>query len=85
MKYVIRYQGLAGEAVHGSNVLVGAYLRWFDVESHNGQGEAWWTNYAWEAFRFDTFDAAAAAWRAVPASRPTRPDGQPTGHCLRSR
>lgn len=75
--YVIRYQGLVGRAAIPGRVPIGAYLRSFDVEAHDGRGEANWTMLPQQAMKFRDAAAATWAWRTRSAKRPNRPDGRP--------
>jgi hypothetical protein len=70
--------GLAGIALHGGNrVPVGAFLKSYDPEAHDGQGWAKWTTDPDDALLLADAVAAMQLWQTVPASRPVRPDGKP--------
>jgi hypothetical protein len=56
---------------------VGCYLASYDPEANDGNGIASWTPDPAEAMTFPTTEEAAGCYRAVPASRPLRPDGKP--------
>lgn len=53
------------------------YLASYDVDAHDGQGSAQWTDSIEEALRFADGAAAMAAWRSQSTLRPLRDDGQP--------
>jgi len=55
----------------------GQYLRSYDPEAHDGQGNAVWTADLAEALRFDSKPDLMRCWQQVPRSRPRRPDGRP--------
>jgi hypothetical protein len=55
----------------------GQFLRDFDFEAHDGQGEIDTTTDIALAKRFDDVAAALAFAHRSPACRPTRPDGRP--------
>jgi hypothetical protein len=74
---VIVYAGTAGRAHGTGTVRPGAYLKSCDLEYADGAGLVTWTNSAAEAMVFGSFREAFEAWRAVPKSRPLRPDGEP--------
>jgi hypothetical protein len=54
---------------------VGQLLAAYDPEAHDGQGWAEWTSDPVKAMTFADMSAALDCWRAVPVSRPRRPDG----------
>ena len=56
---------------------VGAYLGSYAPEANDGWGDASWTSDPAKALVFDNAAAAMEFYRAVPANRPTRPDGKP--------
>jgi len=77
-RIVIRCLALQGIARHpGRRNPAGQYLRAYDPEAHDGQGEARWTADPAKAMVFPSKPAAWALYTAVPTARPTRPDGQP--------
>lgn len=53
------------------------WLAGFDVEAHDGMGEAWYTEYPQAALTWPDTASAMAAWRSVPEARPVRDDGRP--------
>lgn len=53
------------------------WLAGFDVEAHDGRGEASYTNDREEAYRFVDAHDAMREWRRIPTVRRTRPDGRP--------
>lgn len=55
----------------------GVYLKAFDHEAHNGQGEAAYTVKIEEAMRFADHPEAWEFWKRIPKCRPLRPDGKP--------
>jgi hypothetical protein len=56
---------------------VGCYLKSYDPAAMNGFGLAKWTTSPAGALRLPSRAAAFELWRAVPANRPVRGDGQP--------
>lgn len=77
MSTLIVYAGSAGRADGTGTVRPGAYLRACDLEHSGGRGLVTWTPDRSQALAFASFREAFEAWRAVPASRPLRPDGEP--------
>lgn len=73
---VIRVLELAGHVIGPSDVASG-YLKSFDPEAHDGQGDAVLTDEVSEAMKFDTFTEAYEFYHSVPMSRPIREDGRP--------
>jgi hypothetical protein len=59
------------------DISVGWYLAAYDPEANDGNGMASWTPDPYKALTFATGIEAAACYRAVPRSRPVRPDGKP--------
>lgn len=55
----------------------GHYLKSYDPEAFDGRGDAEFTTTRSEAMRFSDAGEALELWRAVPKSRPVRPDGKP--------
>lgn len=55
----------------------GQYLKRYDPEAHDGQGEVIWTSDPGQAATFADIIAAHACWTQVPRSRPVRGDGRP--------
>jgi hypothetical protein len=74
---VIVYAGTAGRAHGTGTVRPGAYLKACDLEFAGGTGLVTWTSDKSQAMVFASFAEAFEAWRAVPESRPLRPDGEP--------
>lgn len=72
---IISCVGLGGTI--GGDWPVGAYLAGYDPEANNGWGDAAWTADPAHAKVFGSDADAIEAYRAVPANRPTRPDGKP--------
>lgn len=64
-------------ATFGGDWPVGAYLAAYDPEANGGWGDAAWTADPAEALVFPGMEAAHECYRAVPVSRPVRPDGKP--------
>lgn len=77
MSVVIVYAWTEGTDGGTASIPAGAYLKAFDVEGAAGAGLVSWTADKSEALVFGSFIEAFEAWRAVPASRPLRPDGKP--------
>jgi hypothetical protein len=75
MSVVIVYAGTEGLAC--GPVPAGSFLKAYDPEAMDGYGLASWTGDKAEALVFGSFGEAFDAWRAIPASRPLRPDGKP--------
>jgi hypothetical protein len=69
--------GWAGPAEAGARDPSGEYLESYDPEARDGHGLIYWTPDPVRALVFPTFAAAFGMWRAVPACRPVRWDGQP--------
>jgi len=59
------------------NSLLGEYLQSFDVEAHDGRGEANFTADIAKAMRFEDHTAAIEAYRTQSKTRPLRRDGKP--------
>jgi hypothetical protein len=57
--------------------VVGMWLKWFDVEAHDGQGDAHFTDRRESALKFETVAEAFEAWRTQSRVRPLRADGHP--------
>jgi hypothetical protein len=58
--------------------VTGQYLKSYDPEARDGEGEVTWTPDRGLAMTFPDVAAAHACWTQVPRSRPVRPyDGQP--------
>lgn len=72
MSTVIVYAGPAG-----GPAVPGSFLRSYDLEAAGGRGTATWTSDKSRALAFSSFIEAFEAWRAIPESRPLRPDGEP--------
>lgn len=58
-------------------VPVGCYLASYDPEANDGNGMASCTSDPAQAMTFHTAEEAVACYRAIPRSRPARPDGKP--------
>lgn len=58
-------------------VPVGIYLASYNPEGAGGNCIAKWTPDPKQAMTFETADAAAACYHAVPHNRPLRADGKP--------
>lgn len=76
-EFVVRFQGMAGTVQHGIPPQIGAFVKSWDAEAHEGRGEVEWTIEPSEALKFRSQIAAYDAWMTVPASRPVREDGKP--------
>lgn len=68
---------LWGDAFGNATPADGQYLKDFDFEAHDGQGEITMTPDIAEAKGFADFPEAHAFWKRSPECRPTRPDGKP--------
>jgi hypothetical protein len=68
---------LRGTADGGRTPYDGQYLKDFDFEAANGQGEITMTPDLGQAKRFPNFMAAITYRNTVPKCRPLRPDLQP--------
>jgi hypothetical protein len=75
-EFVVRFEGMAGTVAHGPTPPIGAFVKSWDAEAHDGRGDVEWTIEPSEALRFRSQMDAFEAWMTVPASRPTRPDGK---------
>ena len=67
-------------------VPVGSYLAIYNPEGDHGNGIAEWTRDPAQAMTFETAEAAAACYRAIPHNRPLSPGRQaepPTDHVQR--
>jgi hypothetical protein len=53
------------------------YLRWYDPEACNGEGESEWTPIKAEAIRFENVVQAYRYWTQVARKRLRRPEGTP--------
>ncbi len=67
--------GLADGRTDG--IPVGCYLASYDPEADGGNGMASWTSDRAQAMTFHAAEDAVACYRAIPRSRPARPDGKP--------
>lgn len=56
--------------------VTGQYLKRYDPEAHDGEGEAVWTADPGQAMTFRDIAAAHACWAQVPRSRPRQADGK---------
>lgn len=54
----------------------GLYLTGYDPEAHDGRGSCTWGDRE-DAIVYPGFKEAFETWRAIPKSRPRRPDGKP--------
>ena len=79
MSFVMKCAGLAGVArAPAKAVPVGQYLKRYDPEAFDGQGDAEWTAKLADAIRFPDQVAAMRLWATQPKARPVRDyDGQP--------
>lgn len=69
--------GSAGGVIGDDGEDVGKYLAAFDLDAHDGYGEASWTSDESAAIRFDDLGHAFATWTRQSTVRPTRPwDGK---------
>jgi hypothetical protein len=55
----------------------GQFLKSFDHEAHNGQGDGVFTKKLERAKRFDSREELFAFWQKQSTVRPLRPDGEP--------
>ena len=55
----------------------GVYLRSFDHEAFDGQGNADFTDEIADAMRFADHGKAMEFWNRIPKCKPLRPDGKP--------
>lgn len=53
------------------------YLATFNIEAHDGRGDAVYTLDIAHAYKWDSMEDLMAAWKAQPKARPMRPDGKP--------
>jgi hypothetical protein len=53
------------------------YLKSYDIEAHEGRGDAELTADPSEAVRFDDMAHGMAVWRTQSVTRPLRDDGKP--------
>jgi hypothetical protein len=53
------------------------YLKAFNIEAHDGRGEADWTEDPTEAMQFDSSAEAMRVWNTQSEVRPLRQDGKP--------
>jgi len=77
MTYVLRLCSVEGRVVSPAPVCIGQFLASFDVEAHDGRGEAQFTADINRAMYFSTHVAAFEAWNTRSRTRPTRADGKP--------
>lgn len=68
---------LRGTALMAPTGFDGWYLKGFDFEAHDGQGEVDLTPKLADAKVFEDAAEAFAFYRRSPDCRPTRPDGKP--------
>lgn len=73
MPYAIECWGMGD----GSSGPVGQYLERYDLDAHEGLGQAWWTTDADKAMKFATPALAMEAWRSTSSVKPVREDGRP--------
>lgn len=66
----------AAELLRGGPVL-GEYLKAFDVDAHEGRGDATFTKNVAKAMRFKDVAEALAAYQMQSKLRPMRRDGRP--------
>jgi hypothetical protein len=69
--------GIVGAGRHDPLPPDGAWLRDYDPEAHDGQGDVTWTTDPALAQRFDTQADVLDCWSTVPKVRPKRADGKP--------
>lgn len=53
------------------------YLKAFDHEAYDGQGEAEFTEELAQAMRFPDLEACFEFWKRQSRTKPLRPDGKP--------
>jgi hypothetical protein len=75
--FVIRYQGLAGQATFPGKVKDGDYLMAYDLEAYGGRGFAQWHPSPEKALKFHTAADAIEAWHSQSQTTPLRHDGKP--------
>jgi hypothetical protein len=68
---------LASAASKDGKLEMGTYLKSFDVDAHDGRGEAAFTDDLREAMKFSSAEDALSAWKTQSKVRPRREDGQP--------
>lgn len=73
---VIRLIGAAGNSTVAGGPDSG-WLKDYAPEHHGGLGEIFITQDPREAMRFPSTNAAFECYRAIPRTRPVRPDGKP--------
>jgi hypothetical protein len=76
VSYVIHLEWLEGTSVNGRNV-DGQYLRSYDPDAFDGQGDMTATHDLKEAKHFSDIKAAMEFYRQVSTVRPVRGDGKP--------
>lgn len=74
-RYTIYSHGLVGSTVKGSGPGVG-YVKAYDPEAYDGQGDVTFTLNPDEALTFATAEDAIVLWQKVPSCRPLRDDGR---------
>lgn len=77
MAFGIRLVALVGSATVQDDVGGNSWLHSYDPQAHDGRGAATWTPDPSAAMTFATVGDAFDCWRAVPANRPLREDGEP--------
>jgi len=71
---VIRIMGLADGR---PCPVAGEFIASMDFEAHGGRGDLVTTPHFDRAMKFKDLGEAFSFWRASPANKPTREDGQP--------
>ena len=76
--YVIRVHSLESAAYRGERVApYPVWLAEYDVDAHDGRGDAKFTNKKARALHFAGYQDAFEAWSKQSKVRPLRADGKP--------
>jgi hypothetical protein len=77
VSYVIHLEWLEGTTSPFSENVDGSYVKTYDPDAFNGQGDMTATHDSKEAKRFPDAKAAMEFYRQVSTVRPVRGDGKP--------
>lgn len=78
MSYILKIIAVPGKVIKSHTVpRFPCYVKFYNPDAHDGQGETDWTDDPLEAVAFDSFDAALDYWRQISTVRPLRADGMP--------
>lgn len=76
-KWVLIYEGLAGETEIKGEEPIGSYLKAYNPDAYNGRGWSDWTFKLSDAMLFDSAIEALELWKTQSTVVPLRYDGKP--------